>query len=530
MCRRRRTFVLAMALAGVVGSGCGVEEIDVGTQGIAARGKVWQVTEIQLRAQRRYANPYKEVEITAVFTGPDKTTKRVRGFWDDGDIFRVRFTPPRAGTWRYSITSNQANDGGLRQSGELRVAGGSGDGFLRVDASTKRSLVFDSGARHLTFANTYYGIVDNVLKGGGWKAAIRQSKRYGIDRVRFLLHPWGKPAAYGRSIPYASDGDHDRLNIGHWKAVDKVVQHLAQQKMTADIIFFPDSNLAFGSRAQDERFVRYVIARYAAYPNVVWCLANEWSYSPKNATYWQRLGKIVSREDPWATSANGNRRLLSIHNRTDWNFQFHGARWPSHAIVQVGQRNGGPRLTQADAWGNRSITVNAGRGRPVVNDEYGYIGESAKAMPTFSRERHRNAIWGVLVAGGAGAAVGDARAVRGWPNYRTSDWKGAAEYSDIKHLLAFFRGGVPFWKMQAANALVKSGDRVYVLADRERANLVIYSARGGALRIALPGGSRYNARRYDPRTGRFSSLPEVRGSSSTNLTTPRGDHVIHLFR
>ena len=45
----------------------------------------------------------------------------------------------------------------------------------------------------------------------------------------------------------------------------------------------------------------------------------------------------------------------------------------AHAIIQYGGWN--PDYTNGDQWGNAGIVHNLGHNMPVVNDEYGYIGQ-----------------------------------------------------------------------------------------------------------------------------------------------------------
>ncbi len=69
--------------------------------------------------------------------------------------------------------------------------------------------------------------------------------------------------------------------------------------------------------------MRYVLARYGAYPNVIWCLVNEWNYSVLPQDYWNQMGRFVQAEDPWSQDV-GRPRALSIHQQTrpDWLADF----------------------------------------------------------------------------------------------------------------------------------------------------------------------------------------------------------------
>src|SRR5262245_14068003 len=111
---------------------------------------------------------------------------------------------------------------------------------------------------------------------------------------------------------------------------------------------------------------------------------------------------------------------------------------------------------------------------PVVNDEYGYIGEASPIDLT--RTQHRQAMWGIPAAGGYGYD-GDFR-MEPMSNAEISgDWTDASEYDDIGRLIDFFTSkGLEYWKMSSQNSLKTSGDRVYVLAPEPERRYLIYAA------------------------------------------------------
>ncbi|MGH7956206.1 MAG: DUF5060 domain-containing protein, partial [Opitutaceae bacterium] len=124
-----------------------------GTLSLLANAQIdvpqWSVYEITLTATESHKNPYTDVTVTATFKGPGDAIKTVKGFWDGGQMFKVRFTPNQAGAWTYSIMARPA-DSGLIASGEITatapIAGN--HGFLRVDAANPYSFVWDDGTRH----------------------------------------------------------------------------------------------------------------------------------------------------------------------------------------------------------------------------------------------------------------------------------------------------------------------------------------------------------------------------------------------
>jgi hypothetical protein len=73
---------------------------------------VWEMREIALRTTQRYENPYTDVTCWAELKGPGFST-RVYGFWDGGDVFRIRLVGTAAGRWTWTSGSNQPDDKGL---------------------------------------------------------------------------------------------------------------------------------------------------------------------------------------------------------------------------------------------------------------------------------------------------------------------------------------------------------------------------------------------------------------------------------
>ena len=79
---------------------------------VPASAHVWELQEIELRAAQPYANAYVEVETWIELKGPG-FSKRIYGFWDGGDVFRVRFVATAPGQWSWTSASNQPADAGL---------------------------------------------------------------------------------------------------------------------------------------------------------------------------------------------------------------------------------------------------------------------------------------------------------------------------------------------------------------------------------------------------------------------------------
>src|SRR5215472_12947256 len=84
----------------------------------AAPVHVWQKQEINLIASRTYANPYTGATVWVDLTGP-AFRKRIYGFWDGGQTFRVRFVATEPGAWSWQSGSSPADPGLDGKSGSF---------------------------------------------------------------------------------------------------------------------------------------------------------------------------------------------------------------------------------------------------------------------------------------------------------------------------------------------------------------------------------------------------------------------------
>ncbi len=79
----------------------------------------------------------------------------------------------------------------------------------------------------------------------------------------------------------------------------------------------------------NDRYLRYTVARLAAYRNVWWSLANEWDLvKTKALADWDRFFRILQESDPY-------QRLRSIHHSRI--MYDHAEPWVTHASIQGDQ-------------------------------------------------------------------------------------------------------------------------------------------------------------------------------------------------
>lgn len=139
--------------------------------------KTWQMHEITLHAEQEYENPYTDITVWVELEGPD-FSKRVYGFWDGGNVFKVRVTATVPGRWRWISGSNQPEDAGLNnQSGSFTAEAWTEAekeenpvrrGFIRA-TDNGHALQYADGA-------PFFMVGDTWLAGATWRLPFRNAE------------------------------------------------------------------------------------------------------------------------------------------------------------------------------------------------------------------------------------------------------------------------------------------------------------------------------------------------------------------
>ena len=129
----------------------------------------------------------------------------------------------------------------------------------------------------------------------------------------------------------------------------------------------------------DDRYLRYVVARLAAYRNVWWSMANEFDLmEAKDMADWDRFFRIVQESDPY-------QHLRSVHNCRG--FYDHTKPWVTHCSIQHSD------LEQVREWRETY-------GKPVVVDECCYEGNIQNRWGNISAREMVHRFWQGTVGGG----------------------------------------------------------------------------------------------------------------------------------
>lgn len=479
---------------------------------------------------------------------------------DSGNKWRVHFSPDHTGVWNYQVSFRQGEFISVTEKPE---AGESVDpldgltGSFEIGSSDKSSRDFRAegrleyvGKHHLQFAGSKkfflkfgadapenllaYSDFDGEFRTDGrkdeliksWEPHLKDWKEgdptWQEGKGKGLVGALNYLASKGMNVfsfltlniagddenvyPYINYETFDRFDVSkldQWEIIfehaDRLGLYLHFKTQEAE-----NQGLLDGGGVGVERklYYRELIARYSHH------LALNWNLGEENGTWgrrhrtppqdsWQRraMARYFYEHDPY-------KHLIVVHNGQPFDDLLGDQSDLTGASVQTNKPdfiNVYPRVLE---WINKS--KQAGKPWVVACDEPGDAQHSL--LPDAEDPRHdearKNALWGALMAGGAG--------IEWYFGYRhdhsdltCQDWRSRDRMWDqSRYALEFFeQHEIPFWSMAASNHLSASGD--WVLAgknDGRRWVMVVFVKEGTDTHVKLPSGV-FDYGWYNPRQG-----------------------------
>jgi len=304
-------------------------------------------------------NPLRDIELRTIWrheTG--EPLYHIYGFWDGdgndgsyGDIYKVRFYPTRTGMWELvEVISNDPELLDQNVGLEIECIPSGHPGFWIVDRESANGHWYkrSDGSHPYFIGNTFYSFVSEYFidgpNGSNIEKDIRECGKY-YNKIRFAItgdiypHPVEEPFLDNLGNP-TDNGDFSHRPNPSWfnKQVDLAVKTANEMGMIADIILNGHdsenarSALRAGENGSDPLpFLKYISARYGSYPNVWFCLSNEYDIrKPKfNAEEIKVIGNKLKSFLAYPAP-------ISVHpSQRDWDPSLNDMyNWNDHIIIQ----------------------------------------------------------------------------------------------------------------------------------------------------------------------------------------------------
>ncbi len=349
-----------------------------------ARVEQWGLFESSFRGPQS-DNPFAGVVLTVRFRRGDRLME-ADGFYDGSGDYRVRFSPPEQGEWTWETHSN-ARDLSGRRGSFLCVGPGRGNrGPVQVRET--HHFAYADGSAYRPFGTTCYAWTHQTPELQQQTLATLAKSPF--NKMRMCVFP--KHYAYNANepqlYPFARDAqgksDFTRPNPAFWRHIETRILGLQRLGIEADLILFhPYDRWGFANMGPDAdaRYVRYAVARMAAYRNVWWSMANEYNFvKTRTVEEWERLAALVRSKDPYG-------RLMSIHNGGELeNLYDHTRPWITHVSVQSRQMTLGRTLRERYR-------------KPVIYDECQYEGNLPRRWGDISAREMTHRFWQAAMEG-----------------------------------------------------------------------------------------------------------------------------------
>jgi hypothetical protein len=423
-------------------------------------------------------NPF-DVEIAGEFSGPAGAHLRIPGFYDGDGRWIIRFAPNREGEWQLRTVSSLAALDGKTETGIRCDPNRSNEnhGGLRVDPAHPYHFVYEDGTRYFLLgyeADWLWGADMQDPDRRLMRKLIDQMASRGFNHVMVNLFAWDTSWSKGREhawdwgpapvFPWEGTNekpDHSRLNPQYFRIYDGMMSALRDKGIVAHIMLKVYNKMVNWPKPysrDEERYFRYVTARYQAYSNLVWDFSKE-AHNERDLSLQARLLDLVRSNDAY-------HHLLTAHDDDVFYWTPEYNRVLDFRTDQ--QHTFWPEMIAFD----RTL-----RRYPVLNSEFGYE-RGVDKFPTYRvehdwEEQLRRA-WLIYLAGGYGVYY-----------YHNTAWdvvKPEPEPPGMKRfqLLKDTLSALPYWRMEPHNELAVGGPclalpgevyAVYVARDPVTVNL-----------------------------------------------------------
>jgi hypothetical protein len=431
----------------------------------------WGTYEVRLEGPQT-GNPFVDVTFSADFRFAHRVVN-APGFYDGDGVYIVRFMPDEIGSWSYTTRSNRAELEG--KSGAFTVSAPGPGNHGPVGVHDTYHFSYADGSPYYPIGTTCYGWshqTDEVEQ-----QTLATLKNSPFNKMRMLLLPhYARDMVRPREHPFARDAqgkeDYTRFNPEFFHHQEHRVRDLMELGIEADLILFhPYGDIPYTNLPAEveNRYLRYVTARFAAFRNVWWSIANEYDFlRHKTMLDWDRFFRVVQDSDPYS-------HLRSIHNSGP--MYDHSKPWVTHVSVQ------------SDEFAKTELWLKA-YNKPVIFDECEYEGDSPARWGNLSGQEMVRRMW-LATALGAYAGHSETYAKGGllWLAH------GAKLLGESTPRIAFLRRII-----EETGPLTAQPENYYPLAGKKGEYYLYYFDyhQPKAYEVQLPPGGRYQAEWIDP--------------------------------
>ncbi|MCC6490169.1 MAG: DUF4038 domain-containing protein [Candidatus Hydrogenedentes bacterium] len=471
----------------------------------------WTRWEHRFVSDRVYANPCVDVEVRVRFEGPGGEIRSGMAFWDGGSTYVVRHAFPLPGEWRWSAECSDSSNGGLQQTGVVRVQPARGrnplarHGYPRV-SDDGRTLVFADGTPFLWVGDTCWAAPVHATSEE-WDEYLNSRTKKGYTVLQMSIAPeWALKRSRKGIPPFLSAlPDITQPNPAFFQELDRMLDEANDRGLAVTLCGLMETPYEYPPAGEIAVFSRYVAARYGSHAVM---------FSPSFDSGVHEAETLASATSIRAASPAS---LVTMHMGTGVGPHFHAANWLAFDMYQSGHNGGDAARQSARAVGMPAEILALAPRKPIINGEAIYEGELGGAYGV------RRTAWLSFLSGAMGYTAG-IDAVYAWePDVMTM--MNAPSNDQIAVLAAFLRA-LPWWSLdpEPGRILNQPDDRARLMAfamSEDRGLGIAYLPANESIALNLNACSpTYDTFWIHACTGRVIDGPRLDSTENAVLAAP----------
>ena len=330
----------------------------------ATKTTVWQRWEQVLTSSTEYQNPFKDVTVSVVYSGPDGTSFKSLAFWDGNSTFKIRCAFPAPGTWSWQTTCSDTADKGLHDKhGKIYVYPYHESnplythGFLCVSAN-RRHLSYADGTPFLWVGDTYWAAT-TLLSEHGFLSWVddRASKHFTVLQTNIARFKKGLIDADGNVL-----WNGDRWDLNFMKKLDREFNYANDN----GLILFVNGliDLKWDLKIDEyRRLVQMIAARYFAH-FVMYSSSMDDGFSTEQDEINELVDLVTDRHLLTQHTGTSNRHPVKYYDRD----------YLDYSMSQSGHHGNNDEKASNAAIAWHLNLYNREPHKPVVNGEAWYDG------------------------------------------------------------------------------------------------------------------------------------------------------------
>ncbi len=487
---------------------------------------LWMKYENSFISDKEYSDPVYDVkDFRITFNAPSGRTRVVRGFWDGGDVWKVRFCPDEPGKWNWKSSCSDQKNSGLNGQ----------QGTFNCSKNTRQEAIFQKGSLNHPDGKYYLAYNDGTpffwLACTAWNGALKSDNEeweyylnHRVENNYNVIHlvttEWRGGDKNAEGLTAIEGSGHIKIHPEFFKRMDqKIDEANAKGLIVSPVILWA---LPFGQGRElspgyslplDEAVIlaKYIVARYQG-NQVIWTLGGDGKYYADQELKWKEIGRQVFNDIDHAP--------VTLHpHGSSWIGELYAPeKWYDLMGYQSSHSNGEKTVNWINK-GPMSAMWNMLKPMPYINMEPNYeeIGFrisaedvrnasywSLFATPIAGVTYGANGIWPWLAEGEKILNHNDKGGVTGWR--KSLDFPGSIQ---MGYLAQMFQK-LDWWKFYPANELLEKqpGDSIYnqwisVLRKDDHSEILVYLPKKAKVSLFNPEGFTYKAQWFNPVTNEY---------------------------